>query len=142
LRRHDSRGRVTSENRQAPRCSFYPSDPIPSVSASLSPADRTTCIVSAGSEPRPPARRQSATYDRCVGVCYLNGINIEEELVRIGLARDCPRFSGKRYREVEQAAADQGATIRETYRLPGVLPSAVTLIILGRNRLIARQARG
>ena len=59
------------------------------------------------------------TYDRCVGVCYLNGINIEEELVRIGLARDCPRFSGGRYREVEQAAADQGATIRETYRLPG-----------------------
>jgi hypothetical protein len=32
------------------------------------------------------------TYDRCVGVCYLNGINIEEQLVRIGLARDCPRF--------------------------------------------------
>lgn len=59
------------------------------------------------------------TYDRCVGVCYIDGTNIEEELVRIGLARDCPRFSGGRYREVEQAAADQGATIRETFRLPG-----------------------
>jgi hypothetical protein len=64
----------------------------------------------------------NATYvrdDRCVGVCYLDGMNIEEELVRIGLARDCPRFSGGRYREVEQAAADQGAAIREIYRLPG-----------------------
>jgi endonuclease YncB( thermonuclease family) len=52
------------------------------------------------------------TYDRCVGLCYLDGMNIEEELVRIGLARGPPRFS--RYRAVEQAAADQGATIRET----------------------------
>ena len=58
------------------------------------------------------------TYDRCVGVCYLNGMTIEEELVRIGLARDCPRFSDGRYREVEQTAANQGATIRQTYRLP------------------------
>jgi len=59
------------------------------------------------------------TYDRCVGVCYLKGRNIEEELVRIGLARDCPRFSGGRSRQIEQAAADQGAAIRKTYRLPG-----------------------
>ena len=34
------------------------------------------------------------TYDRCVGICYLNGMNVEAELVRQGLARDCPRFSG------------------------------------------------
>ena len=59
------------------------------------------------------------TYDRCVGVRYLDGMKIEEELVRIGLAPTAPRFSGGRYREVEQAAADQGATIRKTYRLPG-----------------------
>ena len=61
----------------------------------------------------------SATYDRCAAICYLEGADISEALVAKGLARDCPRYSGGRYDEIEQAAVDQGATIRETYRLPG-----------------------
>ena len=58
------------------------------------------------------------TYDRCVGGCYLDDQDISEIMVRCGLARDCPRFSGGRYRAVElQAAA--GATIGTSYPLPG-----------------------
>ena len=56
-------------------------------------------------------------YHRCVGVCYLDGMNVEAKLVRQGLARDCPRFSGGEYHEIEQAAVDQGATTREICRL-------------------------
>ena len=59
-----------------------------------------------------------ATYDRCAAICALEGADIAEELVRMGLARDCPRYSRGRYREAELQAAAQGATIRETYRLP------------------------
>lgn len=36
-----------------------------------------------------------------------------------GLARDCPRYSGGRYREAEREAARNGATIGRSYRLPG-----------------------
>ena len=61
----------------------------------------------------------SRTYDRCAGICYLDGADIAAELVRRGLARDCPRFSGGRYADVEREAAEDRATIRESYRLPG-----------------------
>lgn len=60
-----------------------------------------------------------ATYDRCAAICHLHGTDISEEMVLMGLARDCPRYSGGRYRAAEQQAADGGATIRETYSLPG-----------------------
>ena len=59
------------------------------------------------------------THDRCVGVCYLNGADVAEVMVREGLARDCPRFSGGRYAEAEHQAAADGATIRQAYILPG-----------------------
>ena len=59
------------------------------------------------------------TYDRCAGTCYLDGRDIAAELVRAGLARDCPRYSGGRYADEERAAARDGATIREWYELPG-----------------------
>jgi endonuclease YncB( thermonuclease family) len=59
------------------------------------------------------------THDRCVGICYLDGVDISAEMVRQGLARDCPRFSGGRYRVIEAGAAAGGATIGRTYRLPG-----------------------
>jgi micrococcal nuclease len=60
-----------------------------------------------------------ATYDRCAAICHLNGTDISEEMVRMGLARDCPRYSDGRYRAAEQQAADGGATIRTSYPLPG-----------------------
>jgi len=37
-----------------------------------------------------------ATYDRCAAICHLNGTDISEEMVRVGLARDCPRYNGGR----------------------------------------------
>jgi hypothetical protein len=55
---------------------------------------------------------------RCVGVCYLNGKDIAMTIVRQGLARDCPRFSGRRYAQAEYQASVDGATIQQTYRLP------------------------
>jgi endonuclease YncB( thermonuclease family) len=44
------------------------------------------------------------THDRCVGICYLEDVDISAEMVRRGVARDCPRFSGGRYRGVEAQA--------------------------------------
>ncbi|HET6522793.1 MAG TPA: thermonuclease family protein [Geminicoccaceae bacterium] len=61
----------------------------------------------------------SRTHDRCAGVCYRDGADIAAELVRRGLARDCPRYSGGRYAAAEREAARAGATIGATYRLPG-----------------------
>jgi micrococcal nuclease len=58
------------------------------------------------------------THDRCAAICRLEGADVAAELVRLGLARDCPRYSGGRYHDAELAAADRGATIGETYRLP------------------------
>jgi micrococcal nuclease len=59
------------------------------------------------------------THDRCIGVCYLDGADVAAEMVASGVARDCPRFSGGRYQQVEVQAATAGATIGWTYRLPG-----------------------
>ena len=39
-------------------------------------------------------------------------------MVRDGLARDCPRYSGGRHAKAERKAAADGATIREDYPLP------------------------
>ena len=43
---------------------------------------------------------------RCAAIWYLDGIEISEEMIRLGLARDCPRFSGRRYEQAELEAAD------------------------------------
>lgn len=59
------------------------------------------------------------TYDRCVGVCYLDGRDIAAEMVLMGLVRDCPAFSGGRYAKAEQAAVAAGAEIRGRYMSPG-----------------------
>lgn len=61
----------------------------------------------------------SKTWGLCVAICRMDGQDVAEALVSEGLARDCPRFSGGRYREAEQAAADQGAAIGQIYSLPG-----------------------
>jgi micrococcal nuclease len=58
------------------------------------------------------------THDRCVATCYLDGQDISAEMVRAGVARDCPRFSGGRYAEAERQAAADGAMIRAAYFLP------------------------
>lgn len=44
------------------------------------------------------------THDRLVGICYLNGSDIGATLIAAGLARDCPRYSGGRYADLETDA--------------------------------------
>jgi endonuclease YncB( thermonuclease family) len=51
------------------------------------------------------------THDRCVGICYVEGADVAAAMVSAGVARDCPRFSGGRYREAEVRAAASGSTI-------------------------------
>lgn len=41
------------------------------------------------------------THDRHVGICYVDGRDIGEMIIALGLARDCPRFSRGRYAAVE-----------------------------------------
>ena len=57
------------------------------------------------------------TYDRVVGLCRLDGRDVGEAIVRAGLALDCPRFSGGRYRAAEQAGDARSRL--SGYRLPG-----------------------
>lgn len=45
------------------------------------------------------------TYDRWVGICYLDGQDIAAIAVTNGYALDCRRYSGGRYRELETPAA-------------------------------------
>ena len=47
--------------------------------------------------------RQS--YDREIGTCALDGDDIAGLLVAAGFGRDCPRFSGGKYRHLEPATA-------------------------------------
>jgi endonuclease YncB( thermonuclease family) len=55
--------------------------------------------------------------DRIVAVCELAGVDLGAYLVRLGLARDCPRFSGGRYRPLEAALGDDAPILR-LYTLP------------------------
>jgi micrococcal nuclease len=45
------------------------------------------------------------TYDRWVGICYLDGQDIAAIAVANGHALDCRRYSGGRYRDLETTAA-------------------------------------
>jgi micrococcal nuclease len=45
------------------------------------------------------------TYDRRVGVCYLDGQDVGAIAVANGHALDCRRYSGGRYRQLETLAA-------------------------------------
>lgn len=45
------------------------------------------------------------TYDRFVGICYLDGEDIGITIIEAGLALDCPRYSGGRYAEHETEVA-------------------------------------
>ena len=45
------------------------------------------------------------TYDRWVGVCYLDGQDIGALTIKNGHALDCGRYSGSRYQNLETSAA-------------------------------------
>jgi hypothetical protein len=58
------------------------------------------------------------SYGHCIAVCYLEDVDIGEQLIREVRARDCPRFSVAQYKLAELEAGERGATISETYDLP------------------------
>ena len=45
------------------------------------------------------------TYDRYVGVCYADGVDIGAAVIAAGHALDCRRYSGGRYAKYKTAAA-------------------------------------
>jgi endonuclease YncB( thermonuclease family) len=45
------------------------------------------------------------TYDRMVGVCYADGVDLGAAAIAAGHALDCRRYSGGRYRSLETAQA-------------------------------------
>ncbi|MBT5049413.1 MAG: hypothetical protein HOM58_13015 [Rhodospirillaceae bacterium] len=63
----------------------------------------------------------SKTYDRFVGVCFLDNKDIGATIIAKGLARDCPRYSGGRYKKLQTASAKRMIKLpkycrRKTYR--------------------------
>jgi len=56
------------------------------------------------------------THDRLVGICFLGAADISALIIREGLARDCPRYSGGRYAVDERQAKRTG--LHKVYRLP------------------------
>ena len=42
-----------------------------------------------------------------VGICYVAGLDIAAAVIRAGLARDCPAFSGGRYWPIERPEAQK-----------------------------------
>ena len=59
------------------------------------------------------------TRNRPVGVCYVDGINVNLAQVEAGHARDCPRYSGGAYAEAEARARRAGRDLSAIYPLPG-----------------------
>lgn len=45
------------------------------------------------------------SYDRVVGICFLDGQDIGRMLIEAGLGRDCPRYSKGRYFNAEKPEA-------------------------------------
>lgn len=56
---------------------------------------------------------------RPVGICFVEGIDIGQVMIREGLALDCPRYSGGRYAADEAAAKAGGIDLAVTYERPG-----------------------
>jgi micrococcal nuclease len=60
----------------------------------------------------------TASSNRPVGVCYVDGNDFGEALVVSGMARDCPEFSRGRYDDAEMAAKRDGNDLTASYPLP------------------------
>ena len=45
------------------------------------------------------------TQEPEIGICYIDGRDIAGSVIKAGLARDCPAFSGGRYRAIEKPEA-------------------------------------
>lgn len=63
-----------------------------------------------------------ASSNRPVAICYVmlgRFVDVGAELIHMGFARDCPGFSGGRYRDAEAEAQASGMDLSATYALPG-----------------------
>ena len=47
------------------------------------------------------------SYDRLIGICFLDGEDIGAKLIAAGFGRDCPRYSGGRYQAHEKISASK-----------------------------------
>lgn len=57
-------------------------------------------------------------YNRWVGICYYNGLDINGFIVENGFARDCPKFSKRKYKLEEERAIEKGIRLKDYYNLP------------------------
>jgi micrococcal nuclease len=55
---------------------------------------------------------------RPVGVCHLDDLDLNTETVRLGVARDCPAYSGGRHDDEERQAREAGSDLSRIYPLP------------------------
>lgn len=60
----------------------------------------------------------TASSNRPVGVCSVDGVDLGRHQVEAGFARDCPHFSGGRYAEAEARAVARGSKLADFYPLP------------------------
>lgn len=60
----------------------------------------------------------STAGQRPVGICFVDGVEVNLHQVAAGQARDCPAFSMGRYADAEQAARDVGIDQSQSYDLP------------------------
>jgi endonuclease YncB( thermonuclease family) len=51
-------------------------------------------------------------------VCFLDGVDVGELVIRTGHGRDCPHFSGGRYAPAEAVARAAGHDLSRLYPLP------------------------
>lgn len=56
------------------------------------------------------------TFDRKVGVCFENGMDIAARVIAAGLGRDCPAFSGGRYAPLETGRVEEVGGLPEYCR--------------------------
>ena len=47
------------------------------------------------------------SYDRVIGTCFLDGADIGAKLIAAGFGRDCSRYSGGRYQDLEKISASK-----------------------------------
>jgi micrococcal nuclease len=59
-----------------------------------------------------------ASSNRPVGVCFIDGVEVGAEMIRLGFARDCPAFSLGRYEALELKARAEGRNLSLLYDLP------------------------
>lgn len=68
----------------------------------------------------------TASPNRPVGMCEVDGIDLGRHQVESGYARDCPRYSGGRYAEAEARAVARGSKLADFYPLPDYCGSLLT----------------